>query len=692
MSSLSLPAEVIVPPDSPVAEFGNAPPASAPAAATVALASLVHHRWSVNAGETLEVVQRTFQTHRVEYMAVEKEGRVIGMCARGQIGFIMSARFGFAIYSQNPISSVMVERPLRITVGSSVLTLLDEALSRTGDDFQQDVVLVDGHGRLVGLVKVETLAQLQSRMVGEQVRELRRHHEVLRRQNLALFRATHAARQSQGVYTGLFENHALGVALLDANGNILEHNQRLSELLSCDHESVALVSLVPWLKEPDRPRLLTLLDAHVRGAAQAATHEFVIEVAERGERTFRCSTGWIRETGQICACLDDVTEQRALERQALQLEKQNLLDTLVAGVAHELNNKLTPVLGFSELLRTETEGRAGEYVTHITKSVDEAARIIRQLLELSNPTSHISQLLDLRSVIDETLVMLKFHLREAGCAVQTRLPAVPVCVAGDGAQLKQVLMNLAINALHAMEGRDAPVLTFTVRSAGERAEIVVADNGCGIPAENLQRIFDPFFTTKGPKLGTGLGLSICFSIIRQHGGEIRVRSTPGEGAQFTVSLPAQVGAPRRTMTDAGTTWSPAAARFQPGQRVLVIEDEVVVRRLMHEVLSTQFGCRVDLAEDGDEALALLRRNEYALVLTDVKMPHVSGLELHARIRRENPDLARRVVFVSGQPADHDLLTKLDEWQVPLVAKPFTIARLTEACRPFLQLEVALAPA
>src|SRR5208283_2215073 len=137
-----------------------------------------------------------------------------------------------------------------------------------------------------------------------------------------------------------------------------------------------------------------------RGSAAPANHEFTFNIPGRGTRIVRCSMGWIRETGQICACLDDLTEQRALEQNLLRQEKQRLLDTLVGGIAHELNNKLAPIMGFTELLREETSAEAQEHIELIIKSVEEAARIIRQLLELSKPASHSIQPMDLRTVAE----------------------------------------------------------------------------------------------------------------------------------------------------------------------------------------------------------------------------------------------------------------------------------------------------
>ena len=666
-------------------EFPSAQPAKLRAEAT-RLESLVHHREAVNAATSLEQVQREFRARRVEFLAVVRDGAVIGLCARGQVGFIMGSRFGFAIYSQHTIDTALVVNPLIIVQGTPIRAVLDAALARTGDDFHEDVVLVDAKRRLIGLIKVETLAQLQSRLVAEQLDELREQGEVLRRQNLELFQANHAARQSQGLYLGLFASHTLGVALLDREGRIHEHNRRLAELLNFGDGPMAIASLTGWVTEKERTAFLALLDAHAEGASVQTTQEFTLDVPDRGPRLFRFSTGWIRETGQICACLDDITEQRTIERNLLRQEKQRLLDTLVGGIAHELNNKLTPVQGFAELLGLEANERARGYLEPITRSVAEASRIVRQLLEMSKPVAHTTELQDLRTIVEGALVMLRFQVREAHCEVRTVLPAEAVWVLADGAQIKQVILNLVINALHAMEQVAKPVLTIEVRGEGAMASIVVADNGCGIAPENVDRIFDPFFTTKGPERGTGLGLSICFSLVRQHRGEITVQSQPGAGARFTVSLPHE-RAPAQMLFAPGEG---PRAKGRPGTdvprglRVLVVEDELVLRRLLQEILSTLFGCRVDVAANGAEALAAVEQETYAMVLSDIRMPVMSGTELYLRLRDVRPELSRRFIFVTGHPGDKQLEAEIAQWGVPVIAKPFTLARLSEACGPFLR--------
>ena len=648
---------------------------------SIRLESLVHHRQFVENFVALELTYDAFRTRKVEYMAVVREEHVIGLCSRGQVGFVLGSRFGFALYSHSPIETVMVPHPLIVSLVTPVREVLDRALARRGDGFHEDVVLVDARGHLVGLIQAETLAQLQSRLVAEQLETLRRQSEILREQNLELFRAAHAVRQSQGLYLGLFEGHALGVALLDVDGGVHEHNRRLTELLGFESSTASVLSLGAWIDEKERQGFLGLLQSQARGAA-AASREFTFHLSGRGARTFRCSTGWIKETGQICACLDDITDQRVLERQLLRQEKQILLDTLVGGIAHELNNKLTPVQGFAELLGLQVTGDSRRHAQHIQTSVAEAAHIIRQLLQLSKPAAAASQLVDLRSVLEETVLMLKFQIRAARCEVQTRLPAEPVSVLGDPAQLKQVTLNLALNALQAMEGRPNPRLQLEVVARDTLAVLRVSDTGCGISPENLARIFDPFFTTKGPERGTGLGLSVCFSIVRQHGGEIAVESRPGEGAQFTVSLPTAAttaGSPTLAPTPAATPSDHAR-----GVRVLVVEDDDVVRLVLQEMLRGQLGCDVTLAQNGVEALAVLQQESFALVLSDIQMPLMNGTELFVHVNEQMPDMAKRFVFITGYPGGREHEAEIAKWGVPVLTKPFTLPRLGEICGPFLR--------
>jgi CheY-like chemotaxis protein len=233
-----------------------------------------------------------------------------------------------------------------------------------------------------------------------------------------------------------------------------------------------------------------------------------------------------------------------------------------------------------------------------------------------------------------------------------------------------------------MEATVAPELHLTVGRLENTAWISVQDNGAGIPPEIVGRIFDPFFTTKAPDKGSGLGLSICFSIVRKYGGEISAESEPGSGASFIVNLPVTTG------VAADPAIQESEASVQPGEwadcRVLVVEDEDVLRKLLQEVIRSHFGCRVDAAANGTEGLTRAMQDPYDLIVSDIRMPEMSGVELYLRLRELQPAAAGRFFFVSGRPGDEQFNQEIRRWNVPMVAKPFTMARLAAACLPFLR--------
>jgi len=680
------PPSFVVPP-SPVA--GGEPMEQS--AERTALASLVHHRTAIAHDLPLEDVHRNFRERSVDYFALVRDGRVTGICSRARVGFLLGSRFGFALNSRSPAHAAQVAHPIVVTRETPVRWMLDQALGRPADEFHEDVVLVDDHHALIGLISVQVLARLQSRLVNEQLGALRlqheamsRQHETSHRQNLELFQANQALRQAQGLYRGLFESNAIGIALLDVNGEVQAHNRRLAELLGRGPAAAGTFSLAALVTEREQPGFRQLLRAHERRRPLLGAHEFHLELGERGLRLFRLSTDWIGETGQICACIDDLTEQRAVERHLQREEKQLLLDTLVGGIAHELNNKLTPVLGFAQLIEMEVGERARTYTGHIGKSVEEAAAIIRQLLQISKPVTGQPEPVNLGRLVDEAVTMLKFQLRDARVSVHTLAPPAAVTVFADPAQLKQIVMNLAINALHAMADEPDPRLRLQISRRDGVGCLEVSDNGCGIAPEIIERIFDPFFTTKAPDKGTGLGLSISQRLVQQMGGQIAVRSRPGHGACFAVSLPlaaVDAGASPLAPAGAGLVERPTTG---PVQRVLVAEDEEVVRKFLQEALRAGFGCSVQAARNGAEALRMAEKEDFALVISDVRMAGMNGPEFYRRLGELRPEMADRFVFVTGHEGEAGLRVLLAQCQVPLLTKPFTMERLQEVCGPILQ--------
>lgn len=647
----------------------------------ISLESIVHHRESVDSGRPLEEVDRIFREKQVDYLAILRGDRVVGICARVRLGALLGSRYGFALYSKAPAIQAQVDHPLVFSTVDPVRHVLARSLAREAAEFHEDVVLVNESHQFLGLVSVDALARLQSRLVGEQMEELRRQSETLQRQNVDLFQAGHAQRQAQGLYQCLFESNALGVALLGSHGMVQAHNRRLIEMLNLSDGPIAITCLTGWMEENERLRFEAMVGEHGQDffPATSPSQEFSFNIPGRGRRVFHITTGWIRETGQVCAFLDDITEQRSLELGALRQEKQGLLDTLIGGIAHELNNKLMPVFGFAEVLGDSGDSESSKMALIIKQSAREAADIIRQLLQISKPDTGQPRRFDLCALVEESLLVTKFQIRESRCALKTRLIDRDAFVLADPAKIKQVILNLVLNAIDAMEGVSEPVLTVAVSCTASSVTLIVEDNGCGISAENINRIFDPFFTTKDPDRGTGLGLSICFSVVRQFNGEIEVHSQKGAGAAFTVRFPLAHG-DGRVEPELFQKATPLVGR---PTRILVVDDEEVVRLLLQQQLRASFGSHVDLAPNGADALALINTYSYDLVISDIRMAVMTGTELYLRLRESFPSLASRFVFITGHPGNKSLQDEISNWKVPVLAKPFSSSDLSGICGPLL---------
>jgi signal transduction histidine kinase/CheY-like chemotaxis protein len=656
------------------------------------LLTIVNHRESVQAAATVGAVYRTFEKHTEEYVAVLDGRKILGLCSRGQIGFLLGARYGFAIFSQQPVKNHLLPGFLSVVRGTPCAEVLEAALSRARKEFYDDVALVEADGSFLGIITVETLVRLQSKLVNEKARQAQEHQHALEEVNKSLFRSLHQLHQSQGRYDILFENTALGVALLNSRGEAEATNRRLRFLLErppgeTDESSFELVSL---MAEGERERFHCRLVQHAH-QDHAARHsdEFKFILPNRGARVFKIFFARIPATGQVCVLLDDISEQRLMERQMAQHEKSALLESLVGGIAHEINNRLSPIVGYTELMLAKAETSAGDndlvsYCGTVRDNAMESAKIIRQLLQLSKPATLELSSCDLQSLMQDALSLTKFRLREAGVEVKLAVPRGPgPRVFGDSSQIKQVLVNLILNASDAMEESPVRRLTLSFHAAGKSAVFSVQDTGHGIPPERIGRIFDPFFTTKANHRGTGLGLSVCYSIVKQHGGEITVESEPGQGACFQVSLPladqrAVTLEPEPVPAPAGSG-PPVWSAF----RALVVDDEQFIVGFVQEALRAGFGCQVEWAFNGRQAIELVKNNNYGLIVSDIRMPQVNGVEFYEWLLVHHPEMAKRFFFITGDPGGSELSARIEQLAIPVLRKPFTLSALVAQSRAIL---------
>jgi nitrogen-specific signal transduction histidine kinase/CheY-like chemotaxis protein len=375
----------------------------------------------------------------------------------------------------------------------------------------------------------------------------------------------------------------------------------------------------------------------------------------------------------------DVTTQRFAQSKLMQTDKMAGLGQLVSGIAHELNNPLTGIMGYAQLLlgRGLAQPQAAD-ARLIYEEAERAARIVKNLLLFARDARPERDRVQLNEIVEKTLALRNYELRMENISLSMDLDASLPLIVANPAQLQQVFLNLVVNAEQAIRqgAREGSIYVHTWQPSRGRVVLEIADSGPGIPAEVLPRIFDPFFTTKPAGLGTGLGLSIAFGILKAHGGEISVDSTPGHGAAFRIELPAAQHAASPVVSVASRGGQSAARSFSSPrtEHILVVEDEPTVARLISDVLGEE-GYLVEVVLDGEEGLRRALHGNYDLLICDLKMPHFDGRALHRELLAKGSPLLHRLVFVTGDTLAPRTLEFLESCGVPYLAKPFLVEEL-----------------
>jgi signal transduction histidine kinase/ActR/RegA family two-component response regulator len=506
-----------------------------------------------------------------------------------------------------------------------------------------------------------------------------------------------------------------GVVLFDARGAVRAMNIRFEQMAGFSAEEsgryqtleALIARLEPQAAEP--PEFAERWRALARGMEGGVREELqmiqpIPRILERSARPILDSVG--RVLGRV-EIYRDLTAQRIFQSKLLQTEKLAALGQMLTGVAHELSNPLTTVLGYAQRLLARSDAYS-EDAQKIHQEAERAARMLRQLLAHARETPPERGSVSLNQIVMRTVELQRFSLAAEKIHLEVDLyPLLPL-VRGDAGQLQQVLMNLLGNARQAIEqqGCGGTIRVRTCLEGDDRVTLVVEDTGPGIPPAILARIFDPFFTTKPAGIGTGLGLSIVLSIVREHGGQVHVTSPPGPpgGARFSVQLPVLASpgrrgvdgpelppfAPResrRATPGVSLALAPAAAHATGAgadgpallRRVLVVEDEPTVARLIADVLEDQ-GFAVAVLLDGREALERATHEIFDLVICDMKMPGLDGQHFFRSLARLGSPLAERFLFVTGDSIGPLTQAFLAQNNLPYLSKPFRVEELTEQVR------------
>ncbi len=374
----------------------------------------------------------------------------------------------------------------------------------------------------------------------------------------------------------------------------------------------------------------------------------------------------------------EIGSRQQIEAALIRAERLAAVGELAGGVAHEFNNINTSVLGFSELLLGDGQHSAEtrDCLLRIRKAALRAKSITSSLLTFAGKGVSDFALANLALVLRESLALVSRDLETNGIEVRTELDT-SITLPLDPSQIGQVALNLLLNAQHALLDRSEKRIEVRSWSEAEHACFSVTDTGCGIPEEHLGKIFSPFFSTKGEHSlgdssqaavrGTGLGLSVSQTIIDNHGGRILVESQPGRGSTFTVRLPLK----RAESIIRRAPPGPAVTRELPGGRIMVLDDEEETRDLL-QIYLRRHGFEVYCQDEGERALELASEKAFDLVLVDLQMPRMTGLEFIRRLQKLTPEAAPQFLVITGKPLPSET-EELQALGVPdIVFKPFSL--------------------
>lgn len=482
------------------------------------------------------------------------------------------------------------------------------------------------------------------------------------------------------------------IAVMDFEGRFTFVSPRVEEILG--HPAPDLVGklLSDQIHRDDVAHVRDALEKLTSGGVANAQLDFRTRHADGNWRSMRASVSPLYDAAGkingVVASARDVTESKAVEKQNLQKEKLAAMGEMMSGVAHELNNPLTAILGVSDLLRERAPDDATRRQTEIIlKQARRAAVIVQNLLAYARPSALARKKMRPEEALQAAVDQQRASLSQKNISIEMVPPPGRLALEADPKLLHQVFVNLIVNAEQAITSqRERGALRVSIERADGKIGFVFVDDGPGISPENIGKIFDPFFTTKRPGGGTGLGLAICTAIIKEHGGSIEVQSTAGKGAEFRVWLPEfveEISAPVPPLAVRPAVAAPAGSSALLGHSVYVVDDEESIREIVQEGLSAR-GMTVEGASSSEEALPHLAAHSYDFVLCDFNLPGMNGEEFFKRIQPRAGTPAPKFVFMSGALLDSATMAHFTAKGASVLQKPFHIAALATLLTELLQ--------
>jgi len=490
-------------------------------------------------------------------------------------------------------------------------------------------------------------------------------------------------------YQAIFHATAMGIARCTKDGRVVESNAAIERMVGYTHEELRGMHYREFTHPDDVAVDTAFFQEMVEGKRESYEIELRYLRKDRSARWVRLTVSRVRASdGQpefVIRMAEDITERKRTEQQLRDAEKMEAIGRLVGGVAHDFNNLLTGIMLYCDLLMggLEKGSRLRHHAEEIHTASQHGATLIQQLLAVARQQVVEPRMLCLNEIVSEMANLLSRLIGE-NIELVTELPDDVGKVKLDPAQVKQIVMNLVLNARDAMpdggritvttSNQTTHIVTDGSLREAECVSLRVRDTGCGMDAETRSRIFEPFFTTKPAGTGNGLGLATVYSIVKQNCGAIEVESAPGRGTQVSIFFP-------QAKEEVKVQESSARKSAKGRETVLLVDDNPQVRGSIGRVLSDQ-GYWVIEAANGAGALSLFEshKDRVDLLLIDLAMPDMSGREVARRLRRSRPNL--KVLHVTGYSGPH-FREQAEEEPIELFQKPFDGRALARRVREVL---------
>ena len=482
-------------------------------------------------------------------------------------------------------------------------------------------------------------------------------------------------------YRALIEDMNEGYLIIK-DGVIHYANQKMASILNCSVKELIKRPVLDFVDFTYQQEL----EGKIQNLSKNPGAFFVEEIVLRDckgntvpvELRLANTLGEHISNGVILICRD-ITERDVLWNRLIRAERLATLGEMIASIAHELNNKLTPIVGYAELLSSDLpKDQLERAIESIKNASNGAKRIVNSLLLFSRREKPSKIKCNVNKIIEHSCNLVSTCLSGTKIKIIKKLDLNDPYIMADPHQIEQVITNILKNAIDVLCPSKGQIIIESL-SNSENVSIKITDNGPGIPPEIRKKIFDPFFTTKEKRNGTGLGLSICHGIIKEHGGDIHVESEPHK-TSFSIKVP-KITEKQLSSTN-NQTQNVFHLNFAQKPKVLVVDDELEVSQLLLEIFSKNFDAI--RASNGLEALKRLSKESVDIIISDLKMPELSGIELYERLLKEFPQYKDKIIFTTGLVSDSETINFFKKYQLPYLKKPFKMKELFSVVNSILE--------